>query len=73
MDQVIIRKIALPISINGITVKDAEGDYNIYLNELLSADIQAKAFRHEVEHIRQGHFYTDEDIGAIEKRASSRD
>lgn len=71
MDQVIIRKIALPIKIKGITVKDAEGDYNIYLNELLSTDVQAKAFRHEVEHIKKGHFYTDEGIAEIEKRASN--
>lgn len=69
MDAVIIRKIDLPTDVPGITVLDDNGDYNIYLNDRLSCDAQANAFRHEVEHIRQGHFYTYEDIGVLEEQA----
>ena len=59
----------LPVGIEGITVLDENGDYNVYLNDRLSYDAQAGAFRHEVEHIRQGHFYTYENIIILEERA----
>ncbi len=62
----IIRKIDLPIGVDGITVLDENGDYNVYLNDKLSYDAQAEAFRHEVEHIKQGHFYRWEDIALLE-------
>lgn len=65
----IIRKIDLPIGVSGITVLDENGDYNIYLNARLSYDGQADAFSHEVEHIKQGHFYRPEDIIKLEEQA----
>ena len=68
MDAVIIRMIDLPVTVKGLTVKDSEGDYNIYLNSRLSADVQALAFRHEVEHIRNGDFYSDESVREMEHR-----
>jgi len=37
MDAVIIRKTRLPEGVAGITLKDENGDYNIYLNETCSA------------------------------------
>lgn len=65
----IIRKINLPVEVPGITVLDENGDYNVYLNDRLSCEAQADAFRHEVEHIKQGHFYRLEDIMLLEERA----
>jgi hypothetical protein len=65
----IIRKIDLPIGVDGITVLDENGDYNVYLNDRLSYDAQAEAFRHEVEHIKQGHFYRYDDIKVLEEKA----
>ncbi len=69
MDAMIIRKLDLPTGVNGITVLDENGDYNVYLNAQLSYDAQADAFRHEVEHIKQGHFYKAEDIRKLEDQA----
>lgn len=69
MDAVIIRKIDLKYAAAGITVMDNNGDYNIYLNDRLSADAQAEALRHEIRHIQQGHFYSMEDITVLEDRA----
>ena len=57
LDAVIIRIIDLPPTVQGITIKDENDDYNIYLNAKLSLDGRGDAFRHEVEHIRSGHFY----------------
>lgn len=62
MDTVIIRIVDLPYRVKGMTVKDDEGDYNVYLNARYSPDEQAIAFRHEVEHIKRGHFYQDRPV-----------
>lgn len=70
MDAVIIRKIDMPVGIKGLTVLDENGDYNIYINDKLSHDQQGVAFRHEVEHIKRGHFYSYEDLLALEEQAS---
>ena len=71
MDAVIIRMIDLPYKVRAVTVKDAEGDYNIYINARLSADQQAKAFRHEVDHIRLGHFYSEKPVYVKEMETRS--
>lgn len=68
MDSVIIRIIDLPIGVDGMTVKDSNDDFNIYLNARLSGDAQAIAFRHEVEHIRNGDFYREESVADKERR-----
>lgn len=60
MDAVIIRLIDLPAGTNGVTVKDENGDFNVYINARLSADARARAWRHEVGHIRRGDFYKTE-------------
>ncbi len=65
----IIRKIDLPVGVDGITVLDENGDYNVYLNDRLSYDAQVNAFRHEIEHIKQGHFYAYKDIMVLEDQA----
>lgn len=72
MDAVIIRKVDfLPLSIKGMTIMDTNGDYNVYLNAKLSNDQQLRAFRHEVEHIRQGHFYSAAEIETLERKADN--
>ena len=68
MDAVIIRIIDLPYGVDGLTVKDSNDDFNIYLNARLSGDAQAIAFRHEVEHIRNGDFYREESVAGKERR-----
>lgn len=72
MDAVIVRLIDMPETIHGVTRKDAEGDYNIYINAKLSADGRALAFRHEVEHIRLGHFYEERPVAELEKEAHGK-
>lgn len=69
MDSVIIRVLDLPMTIRGATVKDANGDYNVYINARLSDDGRAAAFRHEIEHIKQGHFYSEDPVEVLEREA----
>jgi hypothetical protein len=62
----IIRVQELPATIYGVTIKDNNGDYNVYINACITEDARAEAFRHEVRHIREGHFYMIDDVRAIE-------
>lgn len=68
MDSVIIRIIDLPYGVGGLTVKDSEGDYNVYLNARYSLNRRVAFFRHELEHIKNGDFYTEEDVRDKEDR-----
>lgn len=70
MDAIIGRKTYMPLDIEGATILDRNGDYNIYINDRISFDRQCVAFRHEIEHIKQGHFYSYEDLLALEKQAA---
>lgn len=51
-----IRFITLPQSIHGMTVRDRDGFYNIYINDRQSVDAQQRAIDHEINHIRSGDF-----------------
>lgn len=61
-----IRYIDLPVTINAFTVMDSDGFYNIYVNSRLCYATQAKALRHEMEHIRRDDFYRIEELEEIE-------
>ena len=56
MNDYIIRYIALPYTVKGVTVQDADGFYNIYINSQLSIGEQKKAIRHELNHINRNDF-----------------
>lgn len=72
MDTIIIRLINMPETVHGVTRKDANGDYNIYINARISAEARAKAYWHEIEHIRLGHFYDlDRPISEKEMEATN--
>ena len=57
MGDIFIRGIEFPLSIEGATVLDADGNYNVYINTLLSEETQRKTTKHELKHIKKDHFY----------------
>lgn len=56
MDNYRIRYIDLPCTVNGLTIEDADGFYNIYINSKLSVDRQNEAIKHELTHIKRNDF-----------------
>ena len=72
MDDIFCRIIELPIKINAVTVIDNEGNYNIYVNALLSAEAQKEAFKHEKRHIVKKHFYSHKPIEECENEAKNK-
>ena len=54
-----VRLVELPRTVNGVTLPNDDGTFDIYLNSLLTEDEQKTALEHEIEHIIQDHFYND--------------
>ena len=58
--------VPLPYSVRGLCTEDANGDYNIYLNERLGEPAQKRAYEHELLHIRLGHLDSGTERSAAE-------
>ncbi len=66
MDEYYIRYVPLPVSLKGITVEDAAGFYNIYINSLLSYEEQQKAIKHELTHVSRNDFDQEKPLHLVE-------
>lgn len=62
MGDIFIRGIHFPLTIEGATALDSDGNYNVYINTLLSEKTQKRTIRHELNHIRKEHFYDYEPV-----------
>ena len=50
VEDIYIRGIKLPPTVRGVVVVDENGDYNIYINNLLNYEMQLKTAEHEIKH-----------------------
>jgi hypothetical protein len=64
---IFIREMKMPLTIRAFTVPDANGDYNIYINNDLSEEAKEKSLKHEKMHIENNDFSSSELARAIEK------
>jgi hypothetical protein len=67
MHNILLRYIALPPTIKGLTVEDESGDYNIYLNAKLTYEAHTETLQHEMKHITSDDFSKLLHIKEIEK------
>ena len=67
MNEVHVRSLRLPLRVRAFTLPDAQGDYNVYLNDRLSDGQQRKSLAHELRHIERGDFRREESAATIEK------
>lgn len=56
---IIVRLIALPCSVRGFTLADEDGNYNVYLNDRLSREMQRRVYKHELRHIARGDLFSE--------------
>ncbi len=63
---IFIREIKMPLTIRAFTVLDANGDFNIYINEDLSDAAKRKSLEHEKNHISRNDFQKDLSVKLIE-------
>jgi hypothetical protein len=69
-DEYFVRYIPFPnTSVQAATFPNDDGTFDIYVNTLLSGEAQRRALNHELEHIRLGHFYSEDDIRVKEAQA----
>ena len=69
MGDIFCRVVELPRTVNAVTVIDSEGNFNVYVNSLLTVEAQKKAFRHEKCHILKNHFYSLKPVEDCESEA----
>ena len=64
---IFIREIKMPLTIRAFTVPDANGDFNIYINEDLSDAAKRKSLEHEKTHISRNDFQKEISAKLIER------
>lgn len=70
MSDYYIRRLPFPNrSVRAATFPNDDGTFDIYLNTLYPAASQEEALRHELAHIRLGHFYSQKPIAQKEAEA----
>lgn len=66
-----VRMVELPINVKGVTVKNSDGSFDIYINSLLCPDKVQEALIHELKHVKKDHLYDDiKSIEVVEYEAS---
>lgn len=64
---IFVRLYTLPPGINGLTILDSDGNYNVYINSQLPQHKHAEVYRHELKHIQNNDFYNTKPIRDVEK------
>ena len=69
MTDAYVRLIPLPARVEGVTLPNDDGTFDIYINARLSPDRQQETLAHELRHIRRSHFSLDMPLTRMEKQA----
>ena len=73
MDDIFIHSVPLPGKAYGCIILDGNGDYIVFINSNLSEEVQLKARKHELMHIKSNHTYNQViDIATCEKEANRK-
>ena len=59
MTDTYVRLVSLPAKVEGVTLPNDDGSFDIYINSRLSPLRQQETLEHELRHIRHEHFYLD--------------
>ena len=54
MTDTYVRLIPLPVKVEGVTLPNDDGSFDIYINSRLSPAMQQATLEHELRHIRRG-------------------
>ena len=69
MTDTFVRLVPLPVKVEGVTLPNDDGSFDIYINARLSPARQQETLEHELRHIRHEHFYLDMPIARMERQA----
>lgn len=68
---VYVRFAPLPINVEGVTLPNDNGTYDVYINSNLSEEHQLSVLRHELKHINLNHMYDFENCVAVQELAAN--
>lgn len=54
-----VRLADLPAKVEGVTIPNDDGTFDIYINAIFCEEKQQEILEHELRHIRRDHFYND--------------
>ena len=69
MTDTYVRLVPLPVKVEGVTLPNDDGSFDIYINARLSPARQQETLEHELRHIRRDHFYLDMPVSRMERQA----
>ena len=72
MNEIIVRFVAMPVTVKGMTVTDDNNDYNIYINSNIAYNEQQTAFEHEMHHVEHNHLYNSDSAKTNEIQVEER-
>ena len=72
MKEIVVRLVPLPAHVRAFTLPDAQGDYNIYINEALTVEQRLRSLAHEKRHIERGDFGREQRATVIEAITAAR-
>ena len=65
-----VRYVELPLKVDGVTIPNNDGTFDIYINALHTEPHQKESLEHELRHIRRDHFYDDcRSVASMEQEA----
>lgn len=65
-----VRLVELPTTVEGVTIPNDDGTFDIYINSVFCEEKQRDILAHELRHIQKDHFYNDSmQIREIEREA----
>lgn len=66
-----VRMVALPIAVEGVSVPNDDGTFDIYINARLPQEKQEEVLAHELRHLEAEHFYVDIPLRVAEQQADT--
>lgn len=68
-----VRLVSLPAAIDGVSVPNDDGSFDIYINADLCEARRQECLEHELEHIMEDHFYQEsKSVAQLEQHAKTR-
>ena len=64
-----VRLVELPLAVEGVTVPNDDGSFDIYINSRLPEPQRDQVLAHELRHVELEHFYLDLPAELMERQA----
>ncbi len=64
-----VRYVDFPETVRGVTVPNDDGTFDIYISRRLSPAGQRACLEHEIRHIMENHFYSEDEVENLERAA----